>query len=124
MCAKTAKKRQEDRTTMISATKKFIAAQKYNVVMQGKAIKTKKCVSLIKNGEVVRHGCGKPSMMGAIKPDGSKVIWVCMNRFHPDESLRCKNWRNGQLPPVKTKTGAAKKSNPVSKTLAGVPNNV
>lgn len=109
MRTKTAKMNQETSVVMISATKKYIASRKYNVIMQGTTVKTKRCEG--------KNGCGK-RMMGAMKPDKSKVFWICMNRFHPDEVQRCNNWRNGALPIP------SKKTNPVSKTMAGVANNV
>ncbi len=118
MCAQKAKMNQESRVILISKAKKYIASKKYNVIMQGTTIKTKRCEG--------KNGCGQ-RMVGAIKPDKSKVFWVCMNRFHSDEVQRCNNWRNGALPaPVQNKvdSGSGLKKNPVSTTFAGVKNNV
>lgn len=125
MCkrTKTVQTNLEVRVAMINATKKYIASKKYNVVMQGKALKTKKCIGPNDNPKV---GCGQATLIGAIKPDKSKVIWICMNRFNPDEKKRCYNWRRGKLPVqdgVNSGSGS-KKSNPVSKTIAGVANKV
>ena len=116
MCAQKAKINQESRVILISKAKKYIASKKYNVIMQGTTIKTKRCEG--------KNGCGQ-RMIGAIKPDKSRVFWVCMNRFHSDEVQRCNNWRNGALPVQKgVNSGSGKKTNPVSKTIAGVANNV
>lgn len=115
MCAKTAKKNHEARVVMIDAAKRYIAANRYNVIMQGTTLKTKRCEG--------KNGCGK-RMVGAMKPDKSKIFWVCMNRFHPDNAQRCTNWRNGALPVQNEVNSGAVKKNPVSTTFAGVANNI
>lgn len=115
MCTKTKSKWAEENAAMISAMKKFIASKKYNVITQGKSIKTKKCIG---PKDKPHLGCGR-RMMGAISPDKSKVFWICMHRFNTDELGRCTNWRKGKLPPKQED-----KPNPVSKSIAGVPNNV